>query len=452
MPEEPAFDTVMKMLRDPAFAGAAGDSVRNYLSLEELSERSTPEGLSTQQLWELLSAIRRFSATTFPIPIVAGERVWYTITVDGMRCLRTIERHCRSDSRLHQMVQRRSGQRFLVSSRIREAIATCLADDVAVDAAELERMLREGRAPRTPEERLVANTYAMLREEESLVEEDFSPELVTYLFERTTHGLDPGEVTRSVTENRGVPWVFRDLVKAYRPPQLGPQAARTSDLAAEALGRICDYANGRTGDPREPVAARGYMLLAAFGYWHPLPDFNATVARHVLKLLSVKQGFPGLGYIPISEMSRRWSLGQVDPGDVRYSKIQPAVPTSGGIDVTAEILTHLQLTVVAIDHLLTRIQSTKAENEAMRLRLRDTEDLNYRQRDVLNRALRDPGAEFTLREHRLSFHTAYSTARADLLELVEMGFLDKEARNLAFVFSPVADLRDRIRGEHRDTE
>jgi Fic family protein len=445
MPQDSTFDTVIRLLRNTEFTEVAREAIRDYLSPTELAGRQAPGGLTGRELWEILLAIRRFGATTFPIPVATGEEFWYSITVEGRHCLRTIERHCRSDSRLHRMVQHRSGQRFLVSSQVREVIATCQTDGVEVDVEELEHMLHEGRAPRTPAGRLVKNTFEMLGELQSLVNEDFSPDLVRHLFERTTHGVSIGDIARTGGHLRGAPPVFQEFTRAHRPRGMWPDHGHDEDSRAEeVLRQICDYANGKTGDPRESVAVRGYMLLAAMGYWRPLPDFNATVARHMLSLLSVKQDFPVLGYLPVSAMMRRWSLGEMAAGTVRYSRIESSPATADGIDGTAEILVHLQLTVATIDELQARIQATKAEDEGLSSTLRKNLHLNYRQRDILNRALKCPDAEFTLREHRLAHRTAYSTARADLLELAEMGLVLKRTRAQAFVFSPAPDLRSRL--------
>jgi Fic family protein len=461
--KEQPFDTVMRVLQDPAFARAARDAIRDYVARDELEGYPGPEMLTTAQLWDVLSTVRKLAATTIPIAVASGEQVWYTITVEGRHCLRAIEHHCRSDSRLHQMVQRRSGQRFLVNAQVQEAIATCQVDGIEGSSREFERMLHQGRTPTTPEERIVKNTYEMLGELPALVDEDFSPELVRHLFERTTHGVNLAETPRIRTELRGVPPVFQGLVKAHRPSRLDSDPMQTDESASEALRQICDYANGETGDPRESIAVRGYMLMAAVGYWRPVPDFNGTVARHMLRLLSAKHDFPVLGYLPTSVMTRRWALGEMDADAVRYSRIESGRYAAGGIDATAEILIHLQLTVAAINDLCGRIRSTKVEDETLGRMLHTSERLNYRQRDLLSHALRRPDAEFTLREHRLDHRTAYSTARADLLELVELGFLCQETRGLAFVFTPSPNLRERLSaaagetaeptsGEHDATE
>jgi Fic family protein len=444
MTGKPTFDGAMALLADPAFSATAREASRSYLSPSEIAARPLPEGLSAEESCELIAVIRRLGATVFPIPAAGGEEFWYTLTVDSRRCLRDIERHCRSDSRLHQMVQRRTGQQILVNAQIHEAIATCWLDGVAADEAELESMLQQGRPPKTPVGRLVKNTYEMLGELESLVEEDFSPELVTHLFDRVTHGVDLAAMARPQSSMRGVTSVFQEVVKEYRPPGIGRFGEHSEERSAAALEELCHYANGTIGDTREAVAAKGHLLVAAMGYWHPLPDFNATVARHLLRLHAMKQDYPVLGYLPVNVMTRRWALGQLAPGTVRYDRIEPRTRSECGIDGTAEILVHLQLTVAALQDMLARVQSSKIEDEVLKQGLSDGGRFNYRQRAVLTHALRCPEAEFTFREYRLTHRTVYSTARADLLELAELGLLDKQLRDPAFVFTPATDLRERL--------
>lgn len=458
MSPESRFDITMSVLRDPAFTEIAHDAVRDHLSWNELAQRPVPDDMDSGQVWELLSAMRRYGSTEFPIPTRSGERFWYTITVEGRHCLRSIERYCRSDSRLHQMVQHRTGHRFLIDALIHESIATCQIDFVEPDPAELERMLHSGLVPESAEGRLVKNTYEMMRGLPSLGKEDFSPELIIHLYERTIRGVDTSRLVRTGAGLRAVPSVFEAMIRARGSERHSRKGHRAGGFDIESLQRICDFANGKTGDPRESVAAKGYMLLAAMGYWRPLPDFNATVARHMLRLLSVRRDFPVLAYLPTSVMMRRWAAGDLGSHRVRFRSIDPGVPTGNGIDGTAEILTHLQLTVAAIDELLRRIHFAKREDEALSKTLRDAARFNYRQRALLTEALRRPESEFTLREHRLKYQTVYSTARADLLELEELGYLRKHTRGQAFVFRASPDLRqkldrgDGIEPEHPDTD
>ena len=63
---------------------------------------------------------------------------------------------------------------------------------------------------------------------------------------------------------------------------------------------------------------------------------------------------------------------------------------------------------------------------------------------VLNRAVKDTDAIFTVQSHRGAHNVTYDTARTDLLKLVDIGLLAKSKLGRAFVFRAVSDLRVRL--------
>jgi len=70
--------------------------------------------------------------------------------------------------------------------------------------------------------------------------------------------------------------------------------------------------------------------------------------------------------------------------------------------------------------------------------------LNHRQCALLAHALRNPRHEYTLDLHRRTHGIAYATARADLYELHDRGFLNNRKRRKAWVFISPPDLGDRL--------
>ena len=71
--------------------------------------------------------------------------------------------------------------------------------------------------------------------------------------------------------------------------------------------------------------------------------------------------------------------------------------------------------------------------------------INYRQRAIINQALKNPRVQFVISQHRRSYGVAYATARADLVKLAELGLLTQGLRGKALVFSPSPDLEERLR-------
>jgi len=409
----------------------AEEAVRDYIDWEQLMRKPLPNGLSAAETWEVLALIRRYGAAWFPIPTLDGEWFWYSLTREGQRCLRSIEHHCRTDSLLHQRVQEREGHRFLVRSRIEEAVATCQLDGVQIDYQRAAAMLQEGRAAQSPEDRLVLNSYQMLHELETLSAEPFSPELMEFLYNRVTQGVEMRALKRGP--------IRTNLAGSRNATGL------SEDERGDVARAICDYANGVIGEPLEPAPVKGYMILSAMAYWHPLPDLNDTVARHMLRLFALKSDYPALGYLPVSLLMREWFDGELSPGTVRFPKIERRTVLEGEIDGTEDILTHLQLTAAAIDELLGYIETARLEDEALLGALENVEQLNYRQRAVLAHALAHPEVEFRIRRHQTAHRIVYQTARTDLLQLADYGYLRKESRGKAFAFVPVAEFEDRLR-------
>ena len=425
---------LLEQLREPTLAGLANETARDYIDWDQLASRPLPPGLDLAETWELLGLIRHFGATTFPISTLDGRPLWYNLNREGAHCLEFIRHHCRADSVLHRTMQEREGRRFLVRARIQEAMATCQLDGVDIPYRQTARMLEEGRRPRTPAGRLVLNSYEMLRELDSLAPVRFTPDFIRALYERLTHGVDVSEIARSPKKS--------NLAGGPNPDEMTAQARERG-----ILGDICDFANGKTGDAAEPAAIKSYMILSAISYWKPLPGLNETVARHMLRLFAVKRDYPVLGYLSTSMTTLKWFDGTLRPGVSRFSSTRQRHGVPGSIDVTEDVLTHLQLTTAAVGGLLGHIARARKKDAVLQAALDSQERLNYRQRSVLDRALTHPEAEFRIRPHQTAHHVVYQTARTDLLELVECGYLVKETRGKAFVFVPSPNLHDLVEAD-----
>lgn len=427
------FQAMLTTLQDPELRVLAQEAVRHYISWEEISGRPPLPGLDAQETWDLLAFLRRFDAITFPIPTLSGLQYWYTITREGWSCLEDIAHHCRSDSQLHLMLQERAGRHFLVRSRIEEAVASCQLDGVVFNRGIAGRMLRQTLSPKGPAERLVLNAFEMLGELDALAGESFTPDFVHGLYERLTRDVEIERLERGPRKTN---------LAGTRNPDESLDAAGI----AGRLQMICDYANGETGEAWEPIPLRGYMILSAMAYWHPLPDFNDAVGRHMMRLFAIKNGFPALAYLPTSLMMERWFEREIEPGVVRFETLGRRQILPGETDGTPDMLLYLELTTAAIELLKGYIETARQAEEALQTSLLDTADLNYRQRSVLSRALVNPDAEFRISEHQQAHKVVYQTARVDLLELVDRGLLRMEQRGRAFVFTPGEALRTGPRG------
>jgi Fic family protein len=433
MPSSHDIEAATALLADPAFAALAEEAVRDYIDWDELTKRPLPAGLSATDTWQLLAAVRRFGATRFPIRDMSDRVYWYTLTRESTLCIDALERHCRADSAAHRAILHRHGRHFLVASRIREAIAACQLDGVVVSPDEAESLLMNRRAPRNATDRLVLNSHALLYELDDLADDRFSPELLTSLYDRLVEGVDV-----SALERRRVRHGLTDRVES---------APVTPEARAKVIRQFCAYANGKTGDPTEPVAMKAHALLNTAQYWEFFPDFNGIVGRCVFRLFATQRDYPVLGYLPISSLYQAWWEGRMQSSIVRFSSLDIRTPSSETeVDYTPDVLTYLQISVVALDELLGSIERVRLRDAEVRATLEHDVELNYRQRSIIARALANRDLELRIREHQTAHNVVYATARADLLDLVDRGYLRQERRGKAFVFVPEPDLTERLGG------
>ena len=83
------------------------------------------------------------------------------------------------------------------------------------------------------------------------------------------------------------------------------------------------------------------------------------------------------------------------------------------------------------------------------LLLTGSDRFNHRQLALLANALRVPDGTYTFKTHAASHGVTHETARADLLPLVEMGFLKQRRQGHHFAFTPPADLAKRLTDSQR---
>jgi Fic family protein len=64
---------------------------------------------------------------------------------------------------------------------------------------------------------------------------------------------------------------------------------------------------------------------------------------------------------------------------------------------------------------------------------------------LLYHALAHPDATYSIEFHKNVYDVAYETARSDLLDLVEKGFLDKIQQGKTFYFIPKKDIAIKLK-------
>jgi len=395
-----------------------------------------PQSMSRDAAWELIQLLNRSIGIEIPVPDLDGNDYWYHRTHEIADSIAQIQCLCRADSSLYRRLTATRNTEVLVRSRIDETIAAARLDGLALSVEHYEEMLRTERTPRTDNDRLVYNTLRALDQLEQLRNEPFSYELLMHLQGLVIEGVD---IDALVHTERRLGTVLFDY-----------ERDRTAEHAAEQTKYICDYVNHVSGDMHDHAVFRALLLPDLFRLYQPLPNVNSQVGRLVFRLYTIKTRLPVLGLLPLSQTRLDWEDGKLGSTLVSQGPSQYVEGRKhNGVDLTDYATLSVQLALVALLDLSWKLHELERKDAELRDLLQRDPEINHRQRSILGRALRNPQAEFRIAYHKTTHNVVYATARADLLELVEKGYLVAGKKGRAMVFRPREGLREFIEGGYR---
>lgn len=436
LPQRPPVSTPNSVLEDPELLRRLLriDPLINgaYLHWDEVRHRNPPEGLTHEQWWYGLK-IQRSAQVRNEVPLTdaKGQPFRYGL-VDPL------------PERLHQLDQRGGGtiripepvvnpearNHYLVRSLIEEAFSSSQLEGAATTREIAKQMVREHRQPRTRGERMVLNNYRTLERILELRGEPLSKELV-FEIQRTitTDTLDdPTGAGRLRRPEERVVVCDPEGVELHVPPPAEQLETR--------MERMCAFANGTipAGQFVHP-AIRSMILHFWLAYDHPFKDGNGRTARALFYWSMLRHDYWMFEFISISHA--------IHKAPTKYGRAFLHTETDDN-DLTYFLLYHVDIIQKSVESLHQFVQERSERQRILESRLRGLEGLNYRQRQLIQHAVRHPGSRYTFESHGTSHQVTKQTARTDLLGLVEMGLLRKLKSGRAFHFLPVNDLEARL--------
>ncbi len=392
----------------------------DYAYEEELARRTATLSPSAQAAaWSTLDFARRICAHEITLGTVDSR--WYLPTPAIQERLHQID--MLASGRLVTALERLGDeqQRFASHALMDEAIAVCLAPDEMTRLEDVRNFLRQGAKPRSRTEQMVVNFYLTMREVPALAATPLDMEKVVEVQRMLTRGLCEGpdcvalrrkNIPRKATVDR---WPG-----AYAPP-LAREVEPTLERALVAVNQQ---------DPWAHPLIRGLMLYFSVLNLRPFEIGDVGLARLLFQIHMHRSGYPALQLMPISQVLLH-----------RYAEYARLWPAENHGDLTGFVTWAVDSVWHALETLAGSVDRRVAENERLRAQLRFDPTLNHRQRTILGRAIRLPGATFFIDYHKRSYDIAYSTARADLIGLVDRGYMHVRRDGHAYVFTAAPGLR-----------
>ena len=406
-----------------------------YHHWDKLRHLPPPDGLNAEQWWLGVKMARGALYRQTPLSTPSGSPFVYALPDPVLEALHRIDQ--RAAGRLvasEPVVNAETRDRYILNSLMEEAITSSQLEGAATTRQVAADMIRAGRGPRNRDERMILNNFRAMASIRELRNEPLSVERIVELHRALTEETLSSPEMAGQLQTAGMKRVAVSDNTTGRVVHIPPPAEQ---LPAR-MERMVAFANGAAleGEGFTHPLVRAIILHFWLAYDHPFEDGNGRTARALFYWSMLRQGYWLFEFISLSSIIRR--------APVRYARAFLETETDGN-DLTYFILHQLDCidrALVALDDYLAR---KTAELRGVEERLARRNDLNPRQLALLGHALRHPEHVYTIRSHQTSHGVAYATARADLLELAELGLLEPGRRGRAYVYHVPRDLEARLR-------
>lgn len=439
----PSFDEIFKEVNgkpeqfNKVIANMCPIIQNRYAHWHKLQFRTPPEGLNHKEWWlaikmARLSQLRPISLMDlndkefrFGIPDPAME---YLHKIDQYACghIQTIDR---------DTINPKTQEKYMIHSLIEEAITSSQLEGATSTRKVAKEMIKTDRQPRDKSEQMILNNYRTMLLIKDIANKKLSKELIfdlhRHLTELTLDNADSVGRFRNEIENIRVYDNMIDNEIVHTPPPANSLESR--------IQKLCDFANSKTPDFYIHPVIRSIILHFWLAYDHPFVDGNGRCARALFYWSMLRHGYWLCEYLSVSQILRK--------APAKYARAY-LYSESDSNDMTYFILYNLNVIDRAITALHTFIHSRSKELKNMDQVLRNTSfNLNYRQIDLIQHALRHHDAVYSIKGHQKSNQIVYQTARTDLLSLVDFGLLEKRLRGKELVFIPTDKLEEKITKE-----
>lgn len=317
--------------------------------------------------------------------------------------------------------------RFLVSSlMMEEAITSAQLEGASTTREVAKKMLKDEREPIDEDERMILNNYLLLKYAEQNCKEELSIDMILEFHKIAVQGT---------TENNVVPGKFRVANDIYIQDGDGNIAHQPPDfsLVESRLAKLCEFANqdhsGQYGGDFIHPLVKAIVLHFMIGYEHPFRDGNGRTARALFYWFMLKNEYVLFQFISISKLLKE------KPKEYGLSYMHSERDDN---DLTYFVYFQLDVIKDAFEELKSYLNNKASEFQKISEILEKTAwgvELNFIQKDLIKKAVKEPGRIFSIKDVSKSYSISDNTSRAHLNKLVSLRlFLSaKDGRKVIYI-------------------
>ena len=381
----------------------------DYEYWDKVKYKKLPEGYTPQMLWTNVKASRLRNM------ILVWEKYGISLCVTSQmqRLCHEFDMKFGSFWEVEGDTQSAEKKYYLSSSLMEEAIYSSKMEGASTTRIVAKDMLRKKKSPQNKSQQMIANNYNTIQYIVEHKDEPLTEETLLHIHRLMTEKtMDNSEDTGRFRTNDKV--VVADMVEGdiiYTPPSF--------QEIPEFVESLCDFFNN--DNPRtfiHPII-RGIIVHFMLAFMHPFADGNGRTARALFYWYMLKEKYWLTEYMSISRV-----IAKSKPS---YEKSFRYVENDGN-DIGYFVAYNLRALDISFQQLTDYIQRKQREKKAA-TSFMIAGNINYRQAMILQRLKEEPNTIMTVKDVQEQFSVSSMTARKDLSDLVQQGYLTEIAIN-----------------------
>lgn len=304
-------------------------------------------------------------------------------------------------------------ENYLNSSRMEEAIFSSQIEGAATTRQVAKEMLRKRQRPRDKSQQMIYNNYATILNIKEHLGEPFSAERLLEIHRLMTYNtLDNPEDAGRFRRNNDVvveEGITHKVVHTPPPYEEIPEFVKT----------LADFFNDKKPSIFIHPIIRGIIIHYMVAFVHPFVDGNGRTARALFYWYMLKRNYRLTEYLSISRIiigskrkyEKAYLYSEADRNDIGYF-------IDYNLDVLAKSFQKLQ------EYLSRKLAEKRMANTFLLLG-----NINNRQAMIIKMFHDNPKEVVTVKDLEGEFGVTAATAKADIVGLMNRGFLSEISFN-----------------------
>lgn len=368
-----------------------------------------PDGCTPQQLWTYVKAARVKSMMS----VWGKYGITLTLTNQMQRMCHEIDMNWGGSWGTDSIIGDENKEQYLVGSLMEEAIYSSQMEGAATTRKVAKEMLRKKMTPKDKSQQMISNNYQTIQFIVSHKDAPLTPELLLQVHQlMTEHTMQNPQESGCFRSNNDV--VVENGIThetVHTPP--------TYEEIPNFVEDLCRFFNEQDAPQFIHPIIRGIIIHFMVAYVHPFADGNGRTARALFYWYMLKQGYWLTEYLSISRV--------IAKSKKSYEKAF-LYTEADGMDMGYFVAYNMRVLQQSFKQLQDYIKRKQEEKRAANSFLR-IGNINARQAQIIKMFADDSNLVVTIADLQAKFLVSPTTAKADVVGLMNMGILSEISFN-----------------------